>query len=66
MRIETWKSNKGNREIHHFVDGTQTYLFGFNKQYLGKKMYGIVRLLIETELHMRDEKPNKRRSKRKA
>lgn len=39
MRIETWVSNKGGEEIHHFVTGTQIYLFGINRKRLGEKTY---------------------------
>jgi hypothetical protein len=47
MRIETWKSDKGDEEIHHFIAGTNTYLFGFNRKLLGDDIYQFVRTLIE-------------------
>lgn len=41
MNIETWTSNKGQEEIHHFIDGEQnTYVFGINAKLLGDEFYG--------------------------
>ena len=42
MRIETWTSDHGGEEIHHFINGTQTYLFGFNRDLLGESLYADV------------------------
>ena len=50
MRTETWKSNKGNEEIHHFIIGTQTYIFGINEKLLGYELYAKVRQLVEDRL----------------
>lgn len=50
MRIETWRSDNGGEEIHHFAEGeVNTYLFGFNKKLLGKKLYKKVKELVEEE-----------------
>ena len=50
MRIETWTSDKGNEEIHHFLDESpQTYLFGFNEKLLGTELLEIVRWLVKQE-----------------
>lgn len=47
MRIETWVSDKGATEIHHFIEGTNVYLFGFNTDVLGEKTYKEVLGVIE-------------------
>lgn len=49
MKVEIWKSNKGKEEIHHFIEGTQTYLFGFNKKVLGTKLYKQVLNLVKKQ-----------------
>lgn len=49
--VETWKSDKGQEEIHHFVEGAQnTYLFGFNRKLLGRIAYESVRRIVEDRL----------------
>ena len=51
MNIETWTSNKGAEEIHHFVEGDQkTYLFGFNERLLGADLYNEVLQLVATRI----------------
>ena len=51
MNIETWKSDKGEEEIHHFVEGEQnTYLFGFNRKLLGNHLYRVVKALVQIRL----------------
>ncbi len=49
---ETWVSDRGNEEIHHFEAGTQTYLWGFNKRKLGPKLYDIIKILIEQDINL--------------
>ena len=46
LDIETWTSNKGNSEVHHFIAGTQTYVFGVNKELLGEDGYYAVKGFI--------------------
>lgn len=59
MNIEIWTSNKGQQEIHHFVEGKQnTYLFGINKQLLGDACYDSVIHLIQERLVEIEEKSN--------
>jgi hypothetical protein len=50
MTIETWVSDKGNSEIHHFIEGTQTYLFGFNAKLLGYGNYADVIKIVTSKL----------------
>jgi hypothetical protein len=50
MRIETWVSDKGDEEVHHFVEGTNTYLFGVNRDLLGKDIYERVKGLVEERI----------------
>lgn len=51
MRIETWISNKGDEEIHHFVEGAANlYLFGFNKKLLGESAYSKVLEIVEDRI----------------
>jgi hypothetical protein len=38
LRIERWKSSENREEIHFFIEGTQTYVFGFNPKLLNKAM----------------------------
>lgn len=49
MTTETWTSDKGNEEIHHFLDG-KVYLWGFNKQLLGQELYDLVEACVESRL----------------
>lgn len=40
MRIETWKSDLGGKEVHHFAEfDDKTYLFGLNVELLGEEFY---------------------------
>lgn len=51
MNIETWQSNKGQEEIHHFLDvGQNTYVFGINAQLLGYHFYLQLKDQIEKRL----------------
>lgn len=50
MRIETWISDKGDEEVHHFIDLSNIYLFGFNKKILGDTLYGEIRVAVEARL----------------
>jgi hypothetical protein len=54
--METWTSDKGGEEIHHFVEGEQnTYLFGFNRDLLGDTCYLEVRSLVLERLKQLEE-----------
>ena len=58
MRIETWRSNKGQEEIHHFVEGEQdTYVFGINAQLLGTAFYGQVLSMVQNRLAALEHSP---------
>ena len=40
MQTETWTSDKGGQEVHHFCDcDNKTYLFGLNVELLGEKFH---------------------------
>lgn len=30
LRVEKWKSGENREEVHYFIEGTQTYVMGFN------------------------------------
>lgn len=30
LRVEKWKSSENREEVHYFIEGTQTYVMGFN------------------------------------
>lgn len=52
QRVERWVSNKGDEEIHHFVEGKpNTYLFGFNRKLLGYVLYQKVKQMVEERLN---------------
>ncbi len=38
IRIERWTSSEQREEIHVFIEGTQTYLFGYNPNYVSFDM----------------------------
>lgn len=57
IKIETWRSDKGDTEIHHFIEGTQTYLFGFNRDVLGEDLYRRVLLMVTKKLQEGDDWP---------
>ena len=51
MVVETWVSNKGLEEVHHFADNhANVYLFGFNRKLLGPDLYDKVRALVQDRL----------------
>ena len=52
MRVETWTSNKGAEEIHHFIPDTQTYLFGINAKLLGYGCYHDVMKIVTERLNL--------------
>lgn len=59
MVIETWESDKGGEEIHHFIDGTNTYLFGINKKLLGNRLYQHIKGLVALRLEeINDQRRN--------
>ena len=61
MKIETWSSDKGDEEIHHFVEGKHnTYLFGFNRKLLGSIAYLEVREIINNRLQYLEEQKHER------
>lgn len=37
IRTEKWESTKGRTEIHHYVKGTDRYIFGYNPSVVSKK-----------------------------
>ncbi len=50
MNIEKWKSNKGNREDHYFVDKeSKIYLFGYNPKYISRKQIKEIEKIIYGE-----------------
>jgi hypothetical protein len=59
MRIETWTSDKGGEEIHHFDDSEtpERYLFGFNKSLLGGPAYLAVRKIVNDRLKELEKRP---------
>ena len=50
VSIETWTSDKGNEEIHHFADGQ--YLWGFNRKVLGEALYHEIDNMITIRLRL--------------
>lgn len=51
MLIETWQSDKGKEEIHHFdKEDPNIYLFGFNRQLLGEYLYQHFVKMVELKL----------------
>lgn len=30
LRVERWKSSESREEVHYFIEGTQTYVMGYN------------------------------------
>lgn len=48
--LEQWKSNKGNREDHYFIDskGEKVYLWGYNPKLVGReKVRRIIKIINE-------------------
>ena len=46
--IESWKSNRGNREDHYFVrDGKVHYVFGYNPKYVTKEQIAKIRKILK-------------------
>ena len=51
MNIETWTSDKGGKEVHHFLaDARNTYIFGINKELLGDDVYEVMMLMAKNRL----------------
>lgn len=51
FRIETWQSNLGNTELQHFLkNGHETYVFGINRDLLGKKTYKEILKIVKKRL----------------
>jgi len=38
LRVERWHSSEGRTEIHFFLPGTQTYVFGFNPELIDERL----------------------------
>lgn len=50
IRVETWHSDKGAEEIHHFIEDTEIYLFGFNRKLFGETLYHKIFLMVAQAL----------------
>lgn len=51
MRIETWKSDLGGHEVHHFAgDDDRIYLFGLNVELLGQKFYEEIQARVKARV----------------
>lgn len=58
MNIEVWTSDKGQEEIHHFLEGEQnTYVYGINAQLLGMPFCMAIRDMIEERLDQLEHSP---------
>ncbi len=65
MQLEEWKSNKGNIELHHFLDKDdpafrgrgEIYVFGMNAQLLGETFYLNIKKQIEDRLSVLEHSP---------
>jgi len=60
MKIEIWKSDQNQEEIHHFQEGKQdSYVFGMNRQLLGKVFYDTVLVMVKARLEEMAKNDNK-------
>lgn len=57
MNIETWTSNIGGHEVHHFCEcDNRTYLFGINVKLLGENFYEEIKKRVEERIgQLQDE-----------
>jgi len=60
MTIETWLSDKNNEEVHHFIDGTKTFVFGINPKLLGLAFYS--KVLNQVKERLEEIEHDKRRN----
>lgn len=51
IALEKWKSDKGNREDHYFMDDSRTYVFGYNPKLIGPKAARAILEIVKKELH---------------
>ena len=51
LAIEKWTSDKGQAEIHYFLEGERnTYVFGFNEKLLGAPLHAFILNLVKSAL----------------
>lgn len=51
MKIETWTSDQGGKEVHHFCEGNdRVYLFGLNVDLLGDEFYANIKRQVEERI----------------
>lgn len=47
LKLEVWKSSKGNREDHYFESKSNDYVFGYNPKYFSENAIHVIKKYLD-------------------